>query len=229
MFMVRVLFCMWRLWKGSSTLTTSWRTWWHWSGMTTTMQQPYDFIVQWSPFVYISPLLSGLNETKPTINLQMSWSYSWEIISIDSIQSVMNRSKLYNIFPCCNTNTILSRGWLRVSLKLPWLFCFFILLRLVEEFKKPFWQEVLSSAALIDDCLSYGLLCFIQKFRLFSLSLKPGHRTSPDTIFTKQYILIPIGEVGLDLPKTGSSPSTTCWLTALKKSEENKRKTGRAN
>lgn len=26
---VRVLFCMWRLWKGSSTPTTSWRTWWH--------------------------------------------------------------------------------------------------------------------------------------------------------------------------------------------------------
>lgn len=223
MVMVRVLFCMWRLWKGSSTLTTSWRTWWHWSEMTPTMQQPNDFIVRLYPFMHISTLLSGLNETKPTINLQISWSDGWEIIFIDSIQSVTNRSKLYNIFPWCNTNTILSSGWLRVSSKLLWLFCFFILVWLFEEFKK-----LLSSAVLIDS-LSYGLLCFTQKCRLFSLSLKPGHRTSPDTIFTKQYILILISEGGLDLPDTDSSPSTTCWLITLKKSEEHKRKTGWAN
>lgn len=212
---VRVLLCMWRLWKGSSTLTTSWQTWWHWSEMTTTMQQPNNFIVRWYPFTHISPLLSGLNETKPTINLQISWSDGWEMIFIDSIQSVMNRNKLYNIFL-----TILSSGWLRV------VFYFGLTGWRIQ---KVVLQEVLSSLSLIDNSLSYGSLCFTQKFLLYSSSLEPGHRTSPDTIFTKQYILILIGDVGLDLPNTDSSPSTTCWLTALKKSEENKRKIRQAN
>lgn len=139
--------------------------------MTTTMQQPNNFIVRWYPFIHISPLLSGLNETKPTINLQISWSDDWEIIFIDSIQSVMNRSKLYNIFLCCNTNTILSSGWLRVSFKIPWLFWFFIFVWLVEEFKKLFCRRC-SHLTLIDDSLSYGLLCFTQKFLLFSFETR---------------------------------------------------------
>lgn len=63
-------------------------------------------------------------------------------------------------------------------------------------------------------------LLYSEEFLLFSLSSKPRQRSSPDTILSKQYVLILISEVDLDFSRYGFKPinkPSLCIKKNLKK------------